>query len=199
MSSKLNLLVSVVVVLCVVGKASAAPVDYDWTNAGGNALWRNSANWLPSTGWPGENDGNDTADLEELDRGPIIDTGSTITVARIEGPDPCDTGVTTVDIETGATLTVKGNWTLDEHSTGTAIINISGNSIVWVGGEWRGLDDGTLQLNILKDGMDEPDIYVGGRLMGGNDDDANFVLYMDGGSSILTKAVTVHVLYSAEK
>ncbi|MHC4647083.1 MAG: LamG-like jellyroll fold domain-containing protein [Planctomycetota bacterium] len=158
MVRKLNLLVSVAAVLCLVGSVSAAVVD--WTNATTNRNWCDGGNW--DLGVPGP---DDTAAVGVTPEGPIIGAGCDANVLTLLGPEPFNLN-TIMDVEDDGTLHVQNNWVLTRGGSGTVTINITGTSVVKVVGTGHihmGPDAGTGRFTMSGD----PNvIFAGGSSTG---------------------------------
>jgi hypothetical protein len=180
MCKRLIFVTSVVLLMSLAGKAPAATKT--WTGNGDGTDWCDASNW--SGGVPGEFDvarfdGTDTVVIE----GPGCDD---VNVGEIQGPAYEDVGPQVMNI-INAEVIVQADWHMvdyDDHGVDDAnsTINISGSSVVKVlGGAVRGQDKGIFNLNILKIGNDDPNIYIAGTLRGGDNGNGSFNLYMDGG------------------
>ncbi|MCK5171812.1 MAG: hypothetical protein KAR47_00360 [Planctomycetes bacterium] len=111
-------LISVILLLGMVGNALA--VDIEWTNGGGDRLWRNAANW--NFGVPAA---ADKAAIRQGGAGPIIDS-STTAVANVV---VCgDWGHTDVMDITGGTLTIGGWFILGYGASDDGTFNVSGGT-----------------------------------------------------------------------
>ncbi|NIO16913.1 MAG: hypothetical protein GTN70_07930, partial [Deltaproteobacteria bacterium] len=99
---KWGCLISIVLLLALVGNASAA--DVDWNNAGGDRLWRNGANWA---GGAVPTSADKAAIRDASVSGPIIDSSTTAVANQVVCGDWGSTS-DTLDM-TGGSLTI-GQW-----------------------------------------------------------------------------------------
>ncbi len=133
MYKKYICLISVILLLGVVGNALA--VDIDWTNGGGDRLWRNAANW--NFGVPAA---ADKAAIRQGGVGPIIDSSTSAVAANVvlgDWTSPADTldmtggSLTTSDwFILGYGVTNNGTFTI---GAGTA--SVGTNLFVGFGGD----------------------------------------------------------------
>jgi len=145
MCNKLAFLVCVIVVLGLVGSASAD--EYNWVGGGDNS-WCDDGHWLPS-GVPGP---EDEATISGAVVGPTIDCD--VNVFHIDGPSGTDQVITV----TGGHIVVQNTWAFGSDS-GMGTINISGSPTIEIYGNpegsygrgWFGSDEGYSTINISGD------------------------------------------------
>ncbi len=113
-------LISVILLLGIVGNALA--VDIDWTNGGGDRLWRNGANW--NMGVPGP---ADKAAIRQGGVGPIIDS-STTAVANVVVLSDWSSFGDTLDI-TGGSLTTSGWLVVGYQAVNNGTFTVSGGTV----------------------------------------------------------------------
>jgi hypothetical protein len=115
-------LISIVLLLCIVGNASAA--DVQWNNAGGDRLWRNADNWdldyVPASG--------DKAAIRDASvSGPIIDGSTTAQANQVVVGD---WGSTSDSLDmTGGSLTTGAWFILGYGSNNDGTFNMSAGTV----------------------------------------------------------------------
>jgi hypothetical protein len=184
MGRKLIFLTSFILLLSMAATASAAPIAFTWSNAGGDADWCNEDNWTP-VGVPGDNDPCDTVTIPgNIDRGPKIGPGCNVTVASISGPDPGATNHVVVDINTGGSLFIHDTWTYSGgDDDGVVTINIHGDLTIdpdeSADGDqvFRAPDGGTGHVNVYSGAS----VWVSGAFRGADDGGSEYNVTMYGG------------------
>ncbi|MHC4659549.1 MAG: hypothetical protein ACYS83_10325, partial [Planctomycetota bacterium] len=188
MCKKMSFLVSTVLVLALVGSASAGDI-YAWdNNAPANDYWCTVGNWnidgnLPDNP-PGKAAPNDRVTIPgNLNDGPTLMIGCDPNVLGIGGPNSVTGKHVVLDI-TG-NLIVQDRWIWRSgDATGKATINITGNANLTILGKsgdpdecFRGPDDGYGYVNISGD----PTIYVEGMFRGADQTNSYYRFTMSGG------------------
>ncbi len=122
MMSKIAIISSFVILIGLAANASA--VDRDWTNAGGDRLWRTAANWSGSA-VPTSTD--KAAIRNQAILGPIIDSNTTAVANVIVLGDWASTSDTLT--MTGGTLTTTNWFSIGYYLQNNGTFTVSGGSV----------------------------------------------------------------------